>query len=142
MTRYAIDTVEVSGLEENLYDVSKLPAELLRKGRFDEMFFVDLPSVKERRDIIKMYIDKYLKINVPDNFLDVLANMTEGFSGADIEASFRDISYRMLAKNEPINGQFIIDALKKVVPITQTNPESVEYIRNWGLNRCVKANID
>lgn len=123
-------------------DVSKLPAELLRKGRFDEMFFVDLPSVKERKDIIKMYIDKYLKINVPDNFLDVLANMTEGFSGADIEASFRDISYRVLAKNEPINGQFIVDALKKVVPITQTNPESVEYIRNWGLNRCVKANID
>ncbi len=124
-------------------DVSKLPAELLRKGRFDEMFFVDLPGDLERRDIIKMYVDKYLKINIPENLLNELVRITNGFSGADIESSFRDISYKILANsNTPITGQFIIDTLNKVVPITKTNPESIEYIRRWGQGRCVKANIE
>ncbi len=125
-------------------DVSKLPAELLRKGRFDEMFFVDLPGYQERYDIIKMYIQKYLKIQAPDNLLNELARITDGFSGADIEASFRDISYKMIANDNNINltGQFMIDTLNKVVPISRTNPESIAYIRKWGEGRAVKANIE
>ena len=125
-------------------DVSKLPPELLRKGRFDEMFFVDLPSYNERYDIIKMYIEKYLKIQAPENLLGELARITDGFSGADIEASFRDISYKMIASDNKMNltGQLIIDTLNKVVPISRTNPESIEYIRRWGKGRAVKANID
>lgn len=122
-------------------DVSMLPAELLRKGRFDEMFFVDLPSEGERKEIIKMYIDRYLKVNVPDNLLVELVKVTDGFSGADIEAALRDISYKIIAnEGMSITGQFIIDALKKIVPITKTNPESIQYIRKWGEGRCVKAN--
>ena len=121
-------------------DVTRLPAELLRKGRFDEMFFVDLPDKEERHDIIKMYIEKYLKLQVPDNLLTELVRITEGFSGADLEASIRDISYKLIANPEyKLTGQAIIDSIKKVVPMAKTNPEKIEFIRNWGKERAVPA---
>ena len=121
-------------------DVTKLPAELLRKGRFDEMFFVDLPDEEERHDIIKMYIEKYLKLIVPDNLLDELVRITEGFSGADLEASIRDISYKLVADPEyKLTGQAIIDSISKVVPMSKTNPEKISFIRSWGRERAVPA---
>ena len=121
-------------------DVTKLPAELLRKGRFDEMFFVDLPDENERHDIIKMYIEKYLKLQVPDNLLDELVKITEGFSGADLESSIRDISYKLVADPEyRLTGQTIIDNISKVVPMSKTNPEKIEFIRSWGRERAVPA---
>ena len=123
-------------------DVTKLPAELLRKGRFDEMFFVDLPDDSERHDIIKMYIEKYLKLQVPDNLLAELVKITEGFSGADLEASIRDISYKLVADpNYKLTGQGIIENISKVVPMAKTNPEKIEFIRNWGKERAVPASI-
>ena len=123
-------------------DVTKLPAELLRKGRFDEMFFVDLPDDSERHDIIKMYIEKYLKLQVPDNLLAELVKITDGFSGADLEASIRDISYKLVADpNYKLTGQGIIESISKVVPMAKTNPEKIEFIRNWGKERAVPASI-
>jgi SpoVK/Ycf46/Vps4 family AAA+-type ATPase len=104
------------------------------------MFFVDLPDKEERHDIIKMYIEKYLKLQVPDNLLTELVRITEGFSGADLEASIRDISYKLIADPEyKLTGQAIIDSIKKVVPMAKTNPEKIEFIRNWGKERAVPA---
>ena len=121
-------------------DVTKLPSELLRKGRFDEMFFVDLPTNKERNDIIKMYVKKYLNIDAPENLLNELVRITEGFSGADIEASIRDISYKLIADPEyKLTGQSIFDSLNKVVPLLKTNPEKVNFIRAWGKDRALSA---
>jgi len=121
-------------------DVTKLPSELLRKGRFDELFFVDLPTVSERFDILKMYIKKYLNIDPPEPLLQELVKITEGFSGADLEASIRDISYRLIAEpNFKLTGQTIIDSLNKVVPMVKTNPEKVNFIRSWGHDRAQPA---
>ena len=121
-------------------DVTKLPSELLRKGRFDEMFFVDLPTESERFDILKMYIKKYLNIDPPEALLKELVRITEGFSGADLEASIRDISYRLIAEPEyKLTGQSIIDSLNKVVPMVKTNPEKVSFIRAWGKDRALPA---
>ena len=121
-------------------DVTQLPAELLRKGRFDEMFFVDLPTSGERFDILKMYINKYLKIEVPENLLNELVKITDGFSGADLEASIRDISYKMIADpNFKLTGNILIEELSRVVPMIKTNPEKVEFIRHWGENRALPA---
>lgn len=121
-------------------DVTKLPAELLRKGRFDEMFFVDLPDDEERHDIIKMYIEKYLRLIVPDNLLEELVKITDGFSGADLEASIRDISYKLIADaSYKLTGQAIIDSISKVVPMSKTNPEKIAFIRSWGKERAVPA---
>ena len=121
-------------------DVTKLPSELLRKGRFDEMFFVDLPTSEERKDILDMYIKKYLNIQVPIELLTELVKITDGFSGADLEASIRDISYKLIAEPEfKLTGQMIYDSLKKVVPMVKTNPEKVNFIRSWGKDRALPA---
>ena len=107
-----------------------------------EDFYDDLPEDDERHDIIKMYIEKYLKLQVPDNLLAELVKITEGFSGADLEASIRDISYKLVADpNYKLTGQGIIENISKVVPMAKTNPEKIDFIRNWGKERAVPASI-
>lgn len=121
-------------------DVTSLPGELLRKGRFDEMFFVDLPDSEERNSIIKMYIKKYLKIDAPDNLMLELVKVTDGFSGADIESSVRDIAYKLVAEPEyQLTGMALIEYFKGIVPFAKSNPEQVKFIRNWGKERAVSA---
>lgn len=75
-------------------DVSMLPPELLRRGRFDELFFVDLPTPEERRDIISIYVQKGLKQQIADSLMDELVELSEGFAGADIEAAVREVVKR------------------------------------------------
>ncbi|GAC42045.1 AAA family ATPase [Paenibacillus popilliae] len=72
-------------------DVSKLPPELLRRGRFDELFFVDLPTASEREEIIKIYIEKGLKRTISNDLSQHLVRISDGFAGADLEAAVRDV---------------------------------------------------
>jgi ATP-dependent 26S proteasome regulatory subunit len=122
-------------------DVSSLPPELLRKGRFDEVFFVDLPEPDERSEILRMYFTRYLNFDLPPDLLDELIVMTEGFSGSDIDATVNDIATTMLATHtETVPGdtqikQFFVN----VVPYSRTNPEDVADIREWGATRAVPA---
>lgn len=74
-------------------DVSMLPSELLRRGRFDELFFVDLPTADERRDILSLYMRNYLKLDFIGPFADKIVELTDGFSGADLESTVRDLAY-------------------------------------------------
>ena len=121
-------------------DVSKLPVELLRRGRFDELFFIDLPNVNERRDIINMYVEKYLVVKLPDTLINELIRITDGFTASDIESAIRDIAYKLMATpNLQVNDQVLIQGINKVVPLSRTNPEQIQYIRNWGKNRAVNA---
>lgn len=120
-------------------DVQNLPAELLRKGRFDELFFVDLPNPQERKDIIKLYMEKYLQVKIDEEYLEVLASKTEGFASSDIEAVIRDISYAVVADDIPITRELIEKYLDESTSITKTNPEKVDAIRRWGENRAKKA---
>lgn len=121
-------------------DVSKLPSELLRRGRFDEIFFVDLPTAEERRDIIMLYTRKYLKTELSPALLNQIVEISEGFTGADLESCVRDISYRVLANyNFELNDDNIITAFNNVIPLSQTAPEKIEAIRNWGRERAVPA---
>lgn len=121
-------------------DVSMLPSELLRRGRFDELFFIDLPSEEERKEIIEMYVSKYLQMNLSQNTIKELVNTTEGFTGADLEASIREVSYRLIANEDlEFSDDLIITSLKNVVPLSQTSPEKIEFIRDWGRERAVPA---
>lgn len=121
-------------------DVSMLPSELLRRGRFDELFFIDLPSEEERKEIIEMYVSKYLQMNLSENTIQELVNTTEGFTGADLEASIREVSYRLIANEDlEFSDDLIITSLKNVVPLSQTSPEKIEFIRDWGRERAVPA---
>ncbi|ACX62611.1 AAA family ATPase [Paenibacillus sp. Y412MC10] len=121
-------------------DVSKLPPELLRRGRFDELFFVDLPTASEREEIIKIYIEKGLKRTITDDLLQHLVRISDGFAGADLEAAVRDVVKQAFVKGDnSITDETFINFFTNVVPLSQTSPEQIETIRTWGKERAVPA---
>ena len=121
-------------------DVSMLPSELLRRGRFDELFFVDLPTAEERRDILNLYMRKYLELDFAGAFADQIVTISDGFTGADLESTVRDLAYRSIAKEGfSLSADNIISAFDNVVPLSQTSPEKIESIRDWGKERAVPA---
>lgn len=121
-------------------DVSMLPSELLRRGRFDELFFVDLPSAAERQEILSLYFRKYLELDFSGPLADQIVNQTDGFTGADLESTVRDIAYRVVANPEFVLSEDAIQsAFENVVPLSQTSPEKIEAIRDWGKERAVPA---
>lgn len=121
-------------------DVSMLPSELLRRGRFDELFFVDLPTADERRDILSLYMRKYLKLEFVGPFADKIVELSDGFTGADLESTVRDLAYRSIANSSfVLNEENITTAFNNVVPLSQTSPEKIEAIREWGKERAVPA---
>ena len=121
-------------------DVSKLPPELLRRGRFDEIFFVDLPEEDERRDIINLYINKNL---LPAPSLDCLTQIvksSEGFSGADLESAVRDVAVKAVIHGDNIvSDELYVRCFNNVIPLSKTSPERIESIRAWGRERAVMA---
>jgi len=121
-------------------DVSMLPSELLRRGRFDELFFVDLPTSDERHEIISLYMKKYLKMDFSGALADKVVEISDGFTGADLESTVRDLAYRTLANDSfTIGEESIITAFNNVVPLSQTAPEKIKSIRDWGKERAVPA---
>ena len=120
-------------------DINNLPAELLRKGRFDEMFFIDLPKEEERAEIIKLYLAKYLNVKVSDEFINQLVTLTDGFAGADIESCIREIAYQVVANNIQLTQNIFIDTFNKTVSLSKTNPQKIEKIRSWGKEHAISA---
>ena len=120
--------------------VEDLPPELIRKGRFDEIFFVDLPNENERKQLLSLYAKKYLKVNIEGELLNQLITITDGFSSADIEATLRAIAYKIIAdKSVQLTEELIINELQKVVSLSKTNPEKISKIRAWGKERAIPA---
>ena len=121
-------------------DVSMLPSELLRRGRFDELFFVDLPTEEERREIISLYMSKYLDLQFEGEFANKIVSISEGFTGADLESTIRDLAYRVIANPDfLLSKNNIVAAFENVVPLSQTSPERIARIRDWGKERAVPA---
>ncbi len=121
-------------------DVSILPSELLRRGRFDEIFFVDLPTAEERRDIISLYMKKYLGVRFEGPLADQIVEISDGFTGADLESTVRDLAYRTIANDQFVLSEGnILAAFNNVIPLSQTSPERIEAIRGWGRERAVPA---
>lgn len=121
-------------------DVSKLPPELLRKGRFDELFFVDLPSTEERKEIINIYVKRGLKRPVSDSLLQELVEKSDGFAGADIEGAVRDVVKEAFLKgDDSVTDDLFRRAFENVVPLSKTSPEQIEAIRAWGRERAISA---
>lgn len=121
-------------------DISALPFELFRKGRFSEIFFIDLPNAAERKAAIAQYAKQSLHIKISSDDMNDLLQVSEGFSYSDIEYAIKDIAQLAL-----INGQSVItkeslmETFKKIVPISQNNPDMVTKIRKWGSERAVAA---
>ena len=120
--------------------VESLPPELIRKGRFDEIFFVDLPTDYERAELLKLYAKKYLKVEIGEALINKLVGITDGFASSDIEATMRGIAYKLIANKElQLSESLITDELSKVMSLSKTNPEKVQRIRDWGKERAIQA---
>lgn len=119
-------------------DVQALPPELLRKGRFDEIFFIDLPSEGERREIFNIHIKK--RKRNPDDFdLDALAAATPGYSGAEIEAAVIEALYDSFDDDKPLTTESIITATRNTFPLSMTMRERIDYLREWAESRARPA---
>lgn len=124
-------------------DITKLPPEMFRKGRFSDIFFLDLPNFHEREDVIKMYVHKSLHINLNEDELKELIILTEGFSYADIENAIKEIAQKMI-----INDDFILsfttikDSIKSIKSYAQSNPENVKKCQEWGRERAIMASLE
>lgn len=111
-------------------DISILPPETLRKGRFDEIFFIDLPSVAERREIFAIHIAK--RGRKPLDFdLDSLARACENFSGAEIEQAVIAALYDSFETGRDLNTEDILTAIRNTIPLAQTMENQVKSLRTW-----------
>lgn len=117
-------------------DLSALPPELLRKGRFDEIFFVDLPNHDERRTIFEIHLGLRKQIA---SQLDVskLADETEGFSGAEIEQVIIASLYHALHEKRAMTTELILEGVKATVPLSVTRAEDVAALRSMAATRFV-----
>ena len=128
-------------------NIDKLPPELLRKGRFDEIFFVDLPTINERKEIFKVHLQKRLKdaevcTEVKPNdekLISTLAKMTEGFIGSEIEQVVISALCDAFFENRALKINDFEKAIANTVPLSQTQKEQILAIRAWANIRAVCA---
>ncbi len=118
--------------------VERLPGEFLRKGRFDEIFFVDLPNAEERKQIFMIHLTKRRK-DISRFDVDQLANMSDGFSGAEIEQAVIAAMYDAFAQDREFTQLDIIVAIKATFPISRTMMEQVAALRDWARQRARPA---
>ncbi|MFP4299034.1 MAG: AAA family ATPase [Spirulinaceae cyanobacterium] len=118
--------------------IERLPGEFLRKGRFDEIFFVDLPTTEERQDIYRIHLSKR-RTDISRFDLVQLAKMSEGFSGAEIEQAIVAAMYEAFAQDREFTQLDIIAALKATLPLSRTMTEQVTALRDWARQRARPA---
>jgi AAA+ superfamily predicted ATPase len=119
-------------------DVSQLPPELIRKGRFDEMFFVDLPTAAERRAILAIHVRR--RGRDPDTFdLDACAEAAEGFSGAELEQAVVSALYEAFGAGQELGTAHLLAALASTQPLSVSRREDVAALRAWARGRAVPA---
>lgn len=118
--------------------VERLPGEFLRKGRFDEIFFVDLPTAEERKDIFKIHLSKRRR-EIARFDLDQLANICDGYSGAEIEQALIAAMYEAFAQEREFTQLDIIASIKSTMPLSKTMTEQVTALRDWARQRARPA---
>lgn len=119
-------------------DIEVLPPELLRKGRFDEIFFVNLPSWSARKDIFSIHLLK--RKRNPEKFdIDVLAKESEGYNGSEIEQAIISALHECFSRQTDITTDILITAMKNSPPLSVIMREKVEDLCAWANGRCVPA---
>ena len=122
-------------------EIGNLPPELLRKGRFDEIFFIDLPSRSERLEILRVHLAA--RKRDPKEFdLEALADRSEGFAGAELEQSVVAGLYRAFGKGEQLHTSHIVSELESTVPLYATFEEKIKELREWARTRTRRASED
>jgi SpoVK/Ycf46/Vps4 family AAA+-type ATPase len=119
-------------------DIEALPAELLRKGRFDEIFFIDQPHLEARTEIVCIHLKK--RKRDPAQFdVATLAEASAGFSGAEIEQAIISGLHEAFADGKELTTQHIVAALQNSPPLSVTMAEKLAELQEWAKDRCVPA---
>lgn len=122
-------------------NINLLPPELLRKGRFDEIFFVDLPNKDERKKIFSIHLKK--KNQDPNKFaLESISKKSEGFNGAEIEECIKEAMFVAYVQNPStpiLQTKHIVDAIEATVPLSKTMHEQITNLRDWASTRAKSA---
>jgi AAA+ superfamily predicted ATPase len=125
-------------------NINLLPPELLRKGRFDEIFFVDLPNEEERKKIFEIHLAK--KNQNSQSFpMEMLSKKTEGFNGAEIEECIKEamfVAYVDNPKAPVLKASHLVDAISKTVPLSTTMKEQISALRQWASTRAKNASVE
>ena len=119
-------------------DIESLPPELMRKGRIDEIFFVDLPDKKIREEIFSIHLRR--RNQPPSGYeLPMLAEASEGFSGAEIEQVIVSALYTAHSSEERLSTDILLDEIQRTQPLSVVMAEKMAYLREWARNRTVPA---
>ncbi|MCS7232012.1 MAG: AAA family ATPase [Elusimicrobiota bacterium] len=121
-------------------NVENIAPELLRAGRWDEIWFVDLPSFEERIEIFKIHIQKTGRDLKKFPNIEILALETDKYTGAEIENIVKSAMFNAFYENRDFTQEDLLKAIKEVKPISKFKEEQVEYLRNWALYRAKRAN--
>jgi SpoVK/Ycf46/Vps4 family AAA+-type ATPase len=118
--------------------IDLLPAEMIRKGRFDEVFFVDLPLDEERLEIFQIHLTRR-GVDVKGIDLGQLTEFTKGWSGAEVEQCVVSALTKARLNDTEVTGQDLVQAAVKIVPLSRTMEEQINHIRGWAFERAARA---
>jgi ATP-dependent 26S proteasome regulatory subunit len=118
--------------------IDLLPAEMIRKGRFDEVFFIDLPTEDERIEVFRIHLEKR-GIDSKNLELHRLRRITQGWTGAEIEQCVVSALTQVRLKNKTVTFEDLHQAALGVIPLSKTMREQVDHIRSWAYDRAVRA---
>ncbi len=119
-------------------DISALPPELMRKGRFDEVFFIDVPKEDARRRILEIHLSR--RKRNPENFnLEALVEITQDFTGAELEQVVVSSLFNAFTEKTELTDKHLIEAIRETRPLAVLMAEDIAHIRSWSENRCVSA---
>jgi len=121
-------------------DISQLPPELLRKGRLDEIFFVDLPSRDERLEVFRIHLNKRSR-EAAQFDLAALADASSNFSGAEIEEAINSALYDAFYAHSEVTTAHVLTALGQTVPLAKTMDEQINRLRSWAEGRARNASV-
>lgn len=112
-------------------NIQSLPPEMLRKGRFDEIFFVGLPSQEEREAIFTVHLSRLRSHNLKNYDLKRLAYETPDFSGAEIEQTLIEAMHIGFSQNRDFSTDDVLEAASQIIPLARTAQEQIEFLQNW-----------
>ena len=120
--------------------IDLLPAEIIRKGRFDQVFFIDLPNDSEREHIFKVHLQKR-KNDLSKFDLPLLSVATEFWNGAEIESAVEAAMIEAFSRNEQMTQDDLYTIIRNTVPLSRTMAEQIKFIKNWASERAVSASL-
>jgi AAA+ superfamily predicted ATPase len=118
--------------------IDLLPAEMIRKGRFDQVFFLDLPDKQDRLEIFDIHLRKR-GIDPATLSMDLIGERTDGWTGAEIEQCVISALIAAQLAGQPCSDKFMLPALREIVPLSRTMKEQVSQIRSWAFDRAIRA---